>query len=387
MKHIIYELDGKSLTAAQNLEEIYRVCAELYNPKNTGNLKDIGDDWQKFYSYLVDYLQDKHIDVMLETGLASPSLCVYQGYATLPRCYREYPEIYLSPEREPRYFMYVPEGYDGSAFVPEDARLLDKTEANQVGDLLFAGGWLGNAPIVGLKKQGYALPDDYIEPDLNSLKRSFDKRKNNYLITGNPALEKIEAYASAVERNSATVSKAFDITKQLVEQIYDDAGFDRAAEYSTGVSFGEHNMDMKSGISGLEVYLNKNAPPFPQNPYFSLVNQGGRFYVAFRNDTPEGCEYRALFIGPDILRPDLKQYLNTDTHVNLFTCDGKQFLTFFDKPKNVPAGLRAVSDETVNWLKSDEGDRNMGITPPPMPDSVKREMSTYPTPSKKSPKL
>ena len=178
----VFELKGRALRAAKLLEQELKQELSAVPVKNSGNIKDISDSWDTMYEGLIKRLDQDAPGILNETGLTSPSIMVYKGVQSLPRAYKEHPAIFTSPEQNPRYFMYSPVDYKGDYFKPLDSKLLSKKEEQRVGDLLFAGGWLGNAPIVSIKKIGVATPEDYSPPTTSELRKSFSHMPNDRVV-------------------------------------------------------------------------------------------------------------------------------------------------------------------------------------------------------------
>lgn len=375
MEQNLYELDGASLQAAQNLEYHVTVAVRKFQPQNSGNLAEISASWQSFYKKLMAELQDSDPDVLQQTGLTTPSYVVLEERGAEPRCYSEYPAIFTSPEEKPRYFMYVPVAYNGKEFVPTDARLIEGPEKQSIGDLLFAGGWLGNAPLVVIERAGLVLPEDFKPTSQDKLRDSFNAQGHSYLLSGK-AIDQIKSYKKTLETHSASVNKAFDATRLLIAQIYDAQEGIEIESGDIGIMFGHHLVDLNKSISGIEINMKSGLPQMPPNDYFKISIINNSHYITFRDDTNAGKTYREMVEVILKPRPEIKDFIKTSgPSPILIEQGGKYLLKYFEKPNQLPTGLKPISRELLNWIRADERDRNGGVTPPPMPQKLWQELS------------
>lgn len=402
---VVYALAGRSLDAALRLEQELRKELETVPVMQSGNMKAIGDSWDAMYKGLLARLENEAPEVLELTGLKNPSVQVFKGPQTYPRAYVEYPQIFSSPEKEPKYFMYAPADYKGAHFTPPDAMRLNDKEEQRVGNLLFAGGWLGNAPIVSVKKSGVATPADYIAPSESELRKAFSYMPNDrvcFLAAGR-SLEIVEDYRARTKEweqkiNDACRAIEFETLKTKPAVLLglpagEDVRISATYSYSSG---GGDKVTLLLSIrregknSMWDAGKTVDAVP---SPAYDLSNRdGGEYIVTARTDTPEGRDLAAL-IDAIPLTPGLRDYpeLNANFDVKLdqigrmlgvngtvpqaVETGGRTVLVYSASPDEkttgfCPPGAKPFPAEAYEWLRFDEGDRNMGITPPPMPKYI-----------------
>ena len=209
----VFELKGESLAAAMRLEWEIRKELQSVTPQSTGYMNEIQASWEKFYDGLVNRLAIEAPGLLQQTGLTSPAVQVGHAKDSLPRAYREFPAIFQGDGEPPRYFMYAPVDYKGNHFTPEGGVQLTREQTEKADDMLFAGGWLGNAPLVSLKKTGVATPADY-DPLRNSFLRKAqkDRHTQRIFIAGGESLAAVQdfdrrmaEYQSAAARVQAAI--------------------------------------------------------------------------------------------------------------------------------------------------------------------------------------
>lgn len=415
--NIVYALSGRTLEAAKQLERELAKELETVPVKTLGNMKEIGDSWDAMYRGLLVRLEKEAPEILVLTGLKAPTTQVFKGPQSLPRAYNEYPQIFLSPEKEPRYFMYVPVDYRGRHFMPLDSKRLNDKEEAKVGDLLFAGGWLGNAPIVTVKKRGVATPADYVAPDDAELRKSAGYAVNDQVIflPAGRSLELVQDYRARTEDWKAKIDAAREeIEKEVIKRKGDVLAFLPPGEdvkpsisyrYSSG---GGDKVQLllsvrREGKDNLW-HAGKAVNP-PLSPAYTLEAQeyGGEFIVTPNRATPEGRKIAAL-IDAIPLTPGLGDYpelradysVHHDDITKMLGVNGEvpyaldvagitvlRYMASPDARKDFcPPDAKPFPTEAYEWLRSDEGDKNMGIEPPPMHKDVADILSSVKKPAK-----
>lgn len=409
---VMFELKGTSLLAAQRLEREVLKELETVKPKSTGYLNEIQDSWNSFYDGLIRRLSAEAPEVLALTGLNAATIQVMGGGKdALPRAYREFPQIYLSPEEPPRYFMGVPVDYQGNFFRPQDAQLLDNAETERAADLLFAGGWLGNAPLVTRKKEGVATPADYApaKPSFHSAARR-DTFTQRVFIAGGDSLKAVEDYERRKAAYEAAMSRAQSAVKtiaemefpKLLESLPEGEGL-RASAGATygGYMKGKTVITLSVRMQGRENPWNagKTVPLADNEAYTLQPRHGGEYTVTPRRDTHAGRALAAIF---DAIpkTPDLSEYptlladftfypnqfeaafgMNDRTpHIRKF--GGRTLLVYNSDESETgdftPPGATPMPLKAFKWLEADEQDRNMGVTPPPMPQEISTQLTAWP---------
>jgi len=417
---VVYALAGRALEAAQRLEQELRKELQTVPVKQSGNLKEIGDSWDAMYKGLLTRLAREAPEVLALTGLKAPATQVFKGPQTLPRAYAEHPQIFTSPEEKPLYFMYAPVDYKGNHFVPADSVQLNDKQTAKVDNLLFAGGWLGNAPIVSVKKRGVATPADYVPPTESELRKAFSYMPNDrvcFLASGR-SLEivndyrartkdwerKIKAACREIEAEAKKKKSEILIGLPLGEDVrisatysYSSGGGDKATLLLSVRREGKDN-----------IWHAGKTVDAPESPAYQLASrESGEYIVTPRRDTPEGRkiaamidaipltpglrDYPELFASFEIKKDQIGQMLGVNGTVpQVVDVGGQTVLLYNAAPKAkknafCPPGAKPFPAEAYEWLRSDEGDHNMGITPPPMPQKIADILAQTKPAAKKTP--
>ncbi|MDE1151752.1 MAG: hypothetical protein PW788_04365 [Micavibrio sp.] len=402
---VTFELKGESLAAAKRLGAEIEKELQTVKPLQTGRMDHIQQSWNDFYDGLTRRLEKEAPEVLQATGLTSPATQVFQGKQTLPRAYLEYPAIFLSPEKEPRYFMYSPVDYKGDFFTPQDAKLLGDKKNAVVGELLFAGGWLGNAPLVSRKKSGVSTPADYNPATNDALKKSYNyaaNRGQRCFIAGGESLAAVQDNRRRETEWRAAVDTVTNFIKALVEKQFPEMektipageGLRASCSYSYGGYLdGATEIHLAVRMDGkANIWNAGKTVPLLENPAFATESrEGGEATIVARTDTPEGRNLKMLM---DMIprTPALGEYEVLHGNFNFrqnkiesalgingvvpqaVDLGGKTILIYntASKAKSsfCPKGATPLPTEAYQWLQSDKGDINMGITPPPMPPEV-----------------
>lgn len=395
-----YELKGASLAAARELESEIEKQIKIRQPMQSGNMGDIQRDWQVFYREFLVRLKKEKPDLIKSTGLGTPSTILQALIGgKYPRAYHEYPSIFLSPEKNPRYFMYVTKGIDGKDFVPPDAVLLTGKAEQAAGDLLFAGGWLGNAPLVTMPKTGVALDplDPVVKKSLSSLKRQFNKEPNTkkmFIATGK-SLRLVEEFQAREKAYNEAVSALFDHVKKATEALFSAIDAPAGDTY-VNMSYGEHNREGDS--TGIELSVRSRArggervAGVPESPAYHLgPGPHGDQVVVLRRDTPEGRalaarvdalpsrpwigEVKELHANFDYQLQQFDQMLGVNGVVPQVRKMGVYTLLVYNADKKTrhdfcPPDARPLPAGFFEWMDADEADRRLGDVPPPMPTEI-----------------
>lgn len=395
---VCYELKGASLAAARALEAEVARAVRQAPPKNAGNLLEIQQSWQAFYQKLIARLGAENPQLLQATGLDAPALQIRQDAGAFARAYQVYPQIFASPEQTPRYFMYVPLAGDGAHFVPQDALLLDARQEKAAGALLFAGGWLGNAPLVDRAARGVAVPAsaniDTPSLQFNRAAKPQGRVEQCFLAAGR-SLAIVQDYETRLTQYNDAVTRAFDAVKAETEKLYPQilqalpAGSglytnlsrsDRTAPGAdTGMAF-----SVRLEGSGEKVAL-------PESRAFHTVPHHGDVAIVTRDDTEEGRtlkevlhavparpsladypELRADF-APEL--SDIEKMVGLNGEVPMLVTQGHLKILRYhaaegDHSSFVPPGARLFPAAAMAWLQQDEEDRRQGIEPPPLPPEL-----------------
>jgi hypothetical protein len=267
-------------------------------------------------------------------------------------------------------------------------------------------------------RAGVATPADFM-PHSADYKASFqpESRQQRCFIPGGESLAAIEdcdrreaEWKAALERACTHINKVIgQQVPELLKTLPAGEGVRISATYTYGGSYGKKTQLLVSGsMTGAASIMNAGKRvELLQNNHCRLERyHGGDYKVISRRDTPEGKELAKLVraIPP---RPELADYpvLHADFHFQpgqieqMVGANGVVPRIWDIAPYRVlvynsddsvksdfcPRGARPISTAVFEWLKSDQGDRNMGITPPPMPDEVRQAIGAMPKLSKKGP--
>ncbi len=402
---VVYKLAGRSLAAAMRLEEELRRELKTVPVVHAGTFKDIGDSWNALYKGLLARLEQEAPEVLELTGLNARAVQVFQEPQTLPRAYAEAPHIFLSPEKNPEYFMYVPVDYKGRYFAPADGIKLNAKEEQITGDRLFAGGWLGNAPIVAVTKQGVATPADYTPPPKSALRKAFPYMPNDrvcFLAAGR-SLAAVADYNARKEEWQRCLKAACHAIEAAVEQDKPKILAALPAGEDVRISATYSYYSNGGGKAGLLLSVRREGKdnlwnagktvPVPPSPAFTQEERGGGEYIVkARTDTPEGRrlavvinaipdtpglgDYADLRGNFDIRQDDIGKALGVNGVIpQVAELAGRTLLIYSAAPKSKKSGF-CPPDATpfpafaYAWLRKDEEDIRMGTTPPPMPKAV-----------------
>lgn len=391
--HAVYELGGQSLIAAKELLREVRRELKTVKVQSSGLLGEIDKSWTALYSGLVVRLGREKPELLQHTGLNSPVTRVYKGLESWPRAYREYPEIFLSPEKQPRFFMYAPIDYKGQHFKPQGARKIEGEEEQRVDNLLFAGGWLGNAPIVGLKKAGVTVPADYKSPSAGELRNAFGAVsfcQKAYIAAGR-SLELLSDYRAReaewqwqVNRTARAIRSAVGKHKhEILAGLPEGERFSVNVPYSYSSGGGDKvSFEVWVQRKGLVDQMSAGRRlPVPASQAYTVDVQDGQSIIQPRRDTPEGRRLAALFDAIP-LTPGLADYaeLAMPGTARIYAplvldLAGRVMLLYNIAPDDrktafCPPDARLLPVAAFNWLRSDEADRNTGIGPPPAPPQL-----------------
>ena len=403
---VLFELTGESLSSALRLEWEIRKELETVTPQQTGYMNEIRDSWNAFYTNLQKRLEQEAPELLAATGLTAPSVQVNHGKDTWPRAYEHFPQIFSSPEREPRYFMYAPVDYKGDHFTPQDGRLITGREEAKIGTLLFADGWLDNAPVFAKQKSGTTLPPDY-NPGANpwlqeDLKNTHTQR---VFVAGGESLDAVVDMRRREKEFSAAAGAVSDEIKRiaeleipkLLEKLPEGENLRASVSYRYGGGLKTVEMLLSVRMEGnVNIMNGGKAVKLESNDAYTLTSDHGNEYkVKPRRDTDAGKKLAALLDAVP-KHPTLADY--PQLHANFrykadeignmlglngvvpFARDvGGRTVLVYNTDKDAPAdftppGAKAIHAAVYNWLVSDDGDRNMGITPPPMPKEIARAL-------------
>jgi hypothetical protein len=397
MRFKLYKLEGRSLTAAKKLEKLVESAFLAEKMSYSGrNLADIQREAVRFSRTLAERLAREEPAIMKAAGLLKPATVIHTEPGAHPRAYEVYPRIHASPRRARDYYMYVPVDYKGGHFAPPGAKAVTKKQEAAVENLLFAGGWLDNAPLLYRPERGIALPRGYAQP-----KAKAPETKLKVFIAAGRSLECVKDYAAAAKAHEKAVSGAFDAIDDAFAKLKQENG-----------AAGENwylNKSMTNSISRMDEGLPAIKPQYfisvrkggsgetvsghawlKENKYFRVTGaKHGDDRIEARTDTPEGLALHrkldAVGIRPSIasywqlrnptapsVKDEFARALGVDNAVpKLESKGGVHYLIYRVAPAGkdhcLPPDGIPVSEAEYLWAKADAEDVSRGILPPPPP--------------------
>ncbi|MCM2344071.1 MAG: hypothetical protein NDJ24_05865 [Alphaproteobacteria bacterium] len=409
-RNVLFELEGSSLDAAKALISATNKAVREIKPQTLGNVAEIHNDWARLFALLHEKLRTEQPDLLQATGLLSPATLVYKGRGTLPRAYIEYPHIYTSPEQKPRFFMFCPIDYQGQHFTPVGGRLITGKEEAHIGNLLFAGGWLDNAPIFSMNKMGTSTPVDYKPPRVGKAQDEFERvrRQNTQVcfIAAGRSLEIVQALADFDKNFSRSCDKYLKLVKTAIkrqfpellknlpqgEKLYINSSYGYGGHHGRGVEF-----DISVRQSGkINIMAGGQPVELLESPYFNATRKNGEYTITPRTDTTEGKKIAAAYAAipqktfiydyPELqanfvpVSDQISKMLGSDQPFpRIHHLSGFAFLVYGAKVKDkisfCPPDAIPVSTALYEWLKSDESDQTMGVPLPPRPQTVITELA------------
>lgn len=352
-------------------------------------------------------------------GLNAPVIQVQDNQIqSHPRAYEQFPTIYEnsygiaqedgSTKDVVEMYMFSPIGYDGQYYEPQDATLLsDEKDIKRVEAMLFAGGWLTPAVISSQKQNGVEVPHDY-EPIEDDAKLHASAHTRICFIAQGQTLVMLEDYDERVaEQRAATdlvMSRIDEIVKQDLREGF-MAQIPQGEDYYINSMISQSDDVPPKNVYEISVRQSGNVGmmaagqplTMQDNDFFHVKNGHGRgeYVISPNTKTQQGRALKALM--DDVpQKPHLSDYpslvadlpfeeggfdamLGVNGHVPMMReFQGHKVLTYntddpqydeFCPPDSIP-----FSAELYNWLQADAADQQMGISAPPAPDELVREI-------------
>ncbi len=356
-----------------------------------------------------------HADINEKMGFLHPVTQVKDNeLQAYPRAYEHVPTVFANQysvegddgahQDVVEFYMFSPVGYDGDFFEPDDARLIeDEKEIKGVEAQLFAGGWLNPAVVISANAQGVEVPKDYspladadkkdalphykvcfvAQGETLDILQDFDQRNAEY---GHATQAVIDHVNSAIQNDLAP-----EFNRQIEE------GEDFYVNWSYGQSRDDKNkthFDISVRQGGKVNGMAAGQPLIVGNNDIFLVSakEGrGEYQISPNEDTPQGQELKALMDAVPT-KPSLSDYpeLVADMPFEPAQFDemlgvngsvpqewefqGHRVLTYnsdeADYDAFCPPDAQPLPSALYKWVKNDEEDERMGISPPPAPDAL-----------------
>lgn len=405
----MYKLEGESLQAAK--EVILATNSYLkHNPVefNGRNMKAIGDDYNKAYSSITQFIS-KHKPELLELlGLEEPATRVVDTYGHFQRAYSIFPRIYMS-EIDGSIYMYSPVDYKGNHFRPKDGLLLSEEDTKKAGDKLFMGGWGSPMPILPRAEKAVKMPADFnvkfatmLEND--PLLRSHGERQYRFFMTRKNGRSEsiIDEIENAKDYESERFAELADYIRKRFNFI---ASSNNVVKASSQKLYYPTFMKSKDKTTGeVEVIISIFHEGFSPDGVFAHFAEKGDYFDTVKKNkntilkphdrTPQARPIKELFDrlakGPDfydyeeILYPEaikptdkidayfgdrrapIKRELGSDTVL--------EYRVNPDKKLNFcPPDCVEISEKLYLWLKENQEDAQRGYDLPAMPQDLQQE--------------
>lgn len=400
-KTLCYRLEGESHRSATILDSIAR---EYFNRNlqapNGRNFADIQKEHEEANAYILSEVKARAPELFEACGFGHESICVRKPHGLFYRSYKQSPDIFAAPTEKAEYYMYVPVDYKGEHFVPKDAVLLNEKEAERAGNLLFAGGWLGNAPILSSPDAGCHKPadfdpnkHDFWEPDERSRQQEY-----RYFKAGGLTLELLEDFQHRQAEVAEDRNAIIDYIKSELNYILREGvenKLDLRRNYSLGFLIGRNRED---GSLEIECNVQQTDGGFGErivlkdNDLFDIepAKEGRRPTIKPHDRTKKAAKLKSMMdaIWDDPHYGDYKDLIypeeitpvdNIDAMVGasrtpiVKTIANVTYLLYRKNPDRpdpafCPPGSEEIDPLGCLWLECDESDKKRGITSPPIED-------------------
>ena len=400
---------GSSFQAASAVLRHARTAAAMDRPASQGKLLDTLRNRQQFFQKQHDTLQKTNPFLLHELGLTMPVIQVTNAIEGLPRAYQVYPAIYLNQSPEPgrarAFYIYAPVDYRGRSFEPREADELKDESKQRIGSMLFADGWNTPPAVLPMRQKGVKRPDDF---DLSRHYAHGTARPSNsqaIFVAEGPSLEMLDDFHRR-EQQSATASGT--VQEYLKQAMTDKLGDSFRRQIAPGEGFYVETVRSRDtgrrcsfSIAVRRDGMGAGSPMqagrplvIPANPVFHPRDGEREYSVVPRDDTPEGRTLKKLIaaVPPvpslgeyhgmrgDVLlraRPDDLAWIDVGVP-RLQVLAGRTML-IYNRDQDAqspfcPPGAIPLSTAAYQWLDADDIDTRRGDKPPPMPESLAREM-------------
>ncbi len=397
--HAVYELQGETLRSAKRLYNLLHHWGNAHPVDWQGkNLLEITRLQDENFTRFTALIAEKVPQLVQDLGLTHTAVQIKGFTGGLPRAYTERPTCHIAPHDQQKIYIYAPIDYKGQHFIPTDARLLDETEEQRVGQSLWAGGWSDPITLVPAKRSGTALPADFDPAQHQTLTPHHlgdnPAKPYRFFKAGGETLAILNGQGQDKDEYSKKTDQLFRAVTGLKNKLV-KAGAISGVQSPKDVyfNFALHTED--NGRPKLEISARRDGTGEPftliDNAWFISTGKiSGGDFVTPNPATPEGQALQKFFDAvPE--NPDQsgfpKALLSTDPVTPADQYDGMVgplekplirhypdgiYLAYRTPADGIgtftPPGATEISKAEFLWLEADEGDKNTGITLPPKPD-------------------
>ncbi len=411
-EHKIFKIDKES----EFFESIMDMGRGIKRLKNEFAQKTAGANLPVQHTpQLEDILSDYNKKKTSELGMDHAVICVQddnpQAY---PRAYEHKPVIFGTayqtmesgkPKNVTEFFLFSPVGYDGDYFQPDGLQMVtDEQEEKKIGQMLFAEGWTDPAfRFFDRSPVGVALPNDYERP-IDQPEQPYKSHAKQTYLVGGATLDLIDDYKDRLKDHGQKTSDAIERLKSIVmndlkEEI--SGIIDHKDDYYANISVQGNDMFLSVRMEGKSQMMMAGQPiALKDNAHFD-VQEGQynhEYKVVPKIQTEQGKalsdaisaipvrpslgDYDELVADFPFEENDIDRILGTNGHTPLLqNIQGYDVLIYntddTEDSAFCPDGCTQLSPAIYFWLEKDRQDMQMGISPPPAPESLLQELSDF----------
>ena len=375
--------DGKTMEAIKAIAKTKASERHNHDLPQSGNLADIQKKYREFEKAVVEKLEQENPDSLEAIGLKTGLTRVFEKASGILRAYDVKPAIYYDsfPDGEgghiERVFLFSPIDHKGNYFKPEASKPIEGDELEQVNSYLFAGGWSTPGCLLSEPDIGVGLPQGFDFEKDQVIGSSYKSPKTASYLPGGVFKEIVEE----IERSDAQYRKDMDHLIEEIKRIYTQEMGDDLLAQTDGDEYNFSTMHSLSGPLRLEVAPKGkwgDTLKTPENPWFTISRGNGHYHtIVPRTDTDEGQALAKKFEALKLPK-ELKDYpvFAGLPPAQIREVQGLKILKFQLKDDENATYLRdcmAVNEQALSWMVEDIGDRNMGVSPPPVPENLQSD--------------
>ena len=394
-----YELAGRSLDAAIRFDKILEEEFAKTPVAFGRTIGEIQHDHMLVLARVHDRVKREDPDILEILGFEDPVTIVKTYEQGFPRAYHEWPSLHAIFSNKPGYIMFSRVGYDNEAFKPLDAIEVDDADiGGGFGYIFYKGQSVSEGPIYHRSPEGIAMPDLGHVTNPNVWEEGLAGQSRIWRAEGKSKIA-VEEFLHNEKQYHDYVSAVMAYVTDLIDDLKDSGAIDEEFIYdelyfnqSLGV---DENGDPDLRVSLRSAYSGGEIVPLGDNPFFiatkvegsndlaikpNTATAGGRAFAQVYNAIPKKPSVSDY---PDLgWRADgLKATFNDAGHeedVNFPRIDARDdecYLVYSVDEDTVDQGFAPldaieVSQAEFIWLRENERDEQMGITPPPFPPEL-----------------
>tara|TARA_B100001179_G_C18593242_1_gene405749 strand:- start:1084 stop:2283 length:1200 start_codon:yes stop_codon:yes gene_type:complete len=375
--------DSKAMEAIKSVAKAKAQESRNHDLPQSGNLADIQKKYRKFEKAVLEKLEQKNPESLESIGLKTGLTRVFEKASGILRAYDVKPAIYYDrfPDGEggyaTRFFLFSPVDYKGKYFVPENSKLIEGDELEQVNSYLFAGGWSSPGCLLSTPEKGVVLPEGFDGANDQVIGQSYQAPKTISFLPGGQFIDILDD----IECSNIQYRESMNCLIDEIKKIYSEKMGDDLLAQTDGEEYSFSVMYSLSGPVRLEISPKGkwgDTLNTPENPWFTISREKGHHHtIVPRTDTDEG---KALAKKFEALKSpkELKDYIVFAAlpPAQIREVKGLKILRFQLKDGENPPHLRdckEVNEQALSWIIENINDRNIGVSPPPMPANLQND--------------